>query len=393
MALVATLVGTGGSPGCSPGCSPAPFREHGRLSHPVFGRGGKQSHASFASLHCRQVPLTAVVPALVGLSLLTLHGVRRRQPHRKTPAKLQALRQLNEGQRKFWQTLDRMWNDEFLAAFPKETVGRVYEFMEYCKYERPIPKLPDHQECDPEYFPGLRAQPWWDKADCGDWLKKVEEGLPYVQGELATLLEENERLLIADSVSNDVMGAGWTGFRLQRLGSWLPKNCAQFPQTIQLLKEAGTPLASRGVLVARQMPRTGVAPHSDGRNCFLTAHFGLSVPEQCSITVGGVTRNWEEDGAVVFDTSFTHSTQNDSEEDRFVLIVDFWHPDLTQNEREALEYIYSCRTMWEQGKVQWKPEGFFETLEHYSAWGGAYTEEKNGLLSNSASTDFGGFKM
>merc|ERR1712107_265478 len=95
--------------------------------------------------------------------------------------------------------------------------------------------------------------------------------------------------------------------------------------------------------------------------------------------VGGETREWEEDGAIILDTSFRHSTRNDSDEDRFVLIVDFWHPDLTEAEREALEFIYDFRTKFEQGKIEYVPKvptGFFETLNMYSAWGGAYTEEK-----------------
>ncbi|CAE6922795.1 ASPHD1, partial [Symbiodinium sp. CCMP2456] len=70
------------------------------------------------------------------------------------------------------------------------------------------------------------------------------------------------------------------------------------------------------------------------RNFFLTAHFGLSVPPDCSITVGGDERPWKEDDCIVLDTSFLHSTKNESDEDRFVLVVDFWHPDLTVPERE-----------------------------------------------------------
>lgn len=269
--------------------------------------------------------------------------------------------------------------DVVIPEFGKENLTRVYEFISYCKYEQAIPTLPEFQEIDPEFFPGLTAKPWWAKKDCGEWLEKVIEGLPYVQGELADLLEEDEASLVADSTQNQVMGSGWSGFRLQRQGDWIQRNCLRFPRTVQLLQEAEAPLAMRGVIIARQTPGSGVAPHSDGRNMFLTAHFGLSVPDDCSITVGGDQREWEEDGVVVFDTSFVHSTENKSDEDRFVLIVDFWHPDLTEPECEALEYIYDFRTKFEQGKIKYVPKmptDFFETLKMYSAWGGAYTEEK-----------------
>lgn len=303
---------------------------------------------------------------------------------------------LTERQQQFWEMLAEDLEDDVVPAFGKEALSRVYEFIKYCKYEKEIPMLPEFQEVDPEFFPELRAKPWWDAAECGEWIEKVKAGLPYVQGELADLLEDNEKALISDSVQNYVMGNGWSGFRLQRLGDWLPKNCKQFPQTVQLLKEAKVPLAMRGVIVARQVPGTGVAPHSDGRNIFLTAHFGLSVPEDCDITVGGETRSWIEDGVVVFDTSFVHSTRNSSTEDRFVLIVDFWHPDLTEAEKEALEFIYDFRTKFEQGKIKYLPKmptDFFKTLEMYSAWGGAYTEEKVVKPESSLDNTLGGFML
>lgn len=293
------------------------------------------------------------------------------------------IKELTERQEQFWEMVDEDLEEEVIPEFGRDSLERVIEFTKYCKYEKAIPELQEHQEIDPEFFPGLRAKPWWDTADCGAWIDRVIEGLPYVQGELADLLEEQEEALISDSVQNDVMGTGWSGFRLQRLGDWIPKNCEQFPQTVQLLKESGAPLAMRGVIIARQVPGSGVAPHSDGRNFFLTAHFGLSIPEDCSITCGGQERKWEEDGCIVLDTSFKHSTRNDSDEDRFVLIVDFWHPDLTQPEREALEYIYDFRTKFEQGKVKYQPKmptDFWDTLYLYSAWGGAYTEEPSGKI-------------
>mmetsp|Transcript_52084 Transcript_52084/g.121504 ORF Transcript_52084/g.121504 Transcript_52084/m.121504 type:complete len:407 (-) Transcript_52084:163-1383(-) len=289
-------------------------------------------------------------------------------------------RELTDRQQQFWEMLEEDFEEDVVPEFGRENLLRVYEFIKYCKYEQEIPELPEMQEIDPEFFPGLRANPWWevDDIDKPEWVEQVVAGLPYVQGELADLLEDNEEYLISDSVQNDVMGGGWSGFRLRRLGTWLSRNCELFPKTVQLLKQSEVPLAMRGVIVARQAPGTGVQPHSDGRNFFLTAHFGLSVPPDCSITVGGEERPWKEDDCIILDTSFLHETKNESDEDRFVLVVDFWHPDLTIPEREALEWIYDFRNKFEQGKIKYVPklpDGFWETLYVYSAWGGAYTEE------------------
>jgi aspartyl/asparaginyl beta-hydroxylase (cupin superfamily) len=81
------------------------------------------------------------------------------------------------------------------------------------------------------------------------------------------------------------------------------------------------PLAVRGVCFARQEPGSGVAPHSDGRNFILTSHLGLKVPEGCWIKVGEEERSWEVGRLTTLDTSFTHSTGNDSKEDRHVSLI------------------------------------------------------------------------
>mmetsp|Transcript_10217 Transcript_10217/g.26337 ORF Transcript_10217/g.26337 Transcript_10217/m.26337 type:complete len:421 (-) Transcript_10217:93-1355(-) len=323
-----------------------------------------------------------------------LRGAAARRARPASATSRRALKELTDRQQEFWELLDEGFIEEVIPRFGRDTLDRVYEFMEYAKYQKAIPPLPEGQECDPEWFPGLTAKPWWQPEECGDWIRKVEEGLPYVQGELADFLEENEEALLADSVKNDVMGAGWSGFRLQRMGAWIQRNADRFPQTVQLLKDSGAPLAQRGVIIARQVPNSGVMPHSDGRNVFLTAHFGLSIPPDCSITVGGETRPWLEDKAVILDTSFTHSTRNDSDEDRFVLIVDFWHPELTEPEWEAVECIYDTRTKFEQGKIKGKElrGSFFDQLYQLSAQGGGKLPIGTTIGKEERSGTLGGFK-
>ena len=67
--------------------------------------------------------------------------------------------------------------------------------------------------------------------------------------------------------------------------------------------------------------------------------------------VGGVRKKWKEGKVVTIDTSFVHETKNEGEGDRYVLIVDFWHPELTEVERECLEFVYDLRNRFERGEV------------------------------------------
>lgn len=186
------------------------------------------------------------------------------------------------------------------------------------------------------------------------WAAELEKNAHIIQEEFQAKLDEQE-LFAADSVwQNQVMGAGWSAFRLQRLGVWNMDNCKEFPKTYELLRKLGIPLAVRGVCFARQAPGSGVQAHSDGRNFILTSHLGLKVPAECWIQVGEERRTWEEGKLLTLDTSFSHSTGNPSDEERHVLILDFWHPELTQAERAALEFVYDLRNKFEGGKIPFR---------------------------------------
>jgi aspartate beta-hydroxylase len=218
----------------------------------------------------------------------------------------------------------------------------------------PTGEAPGH-EASEEHVQGLTAKPFWDatnEPDLFPWAAKLEESAHIILSEFESNLQ-NSNTYASDSVwQNQVMGDGWSAIRLQRLGVWNSENCQRFPQTYELLRSLNIPLAVRGVCFARQAPGSGVQPHSDGRNFILTSHLGLKVPEGCWIQVGTERRGWDVGKLTTLDTSFLHSTGNQSAtDDRHVLIIDFWHPELTESERSALEFVYDLRNRFESGKV------------------------------------------
>ena len=220
----------------------------------------------------------------------------------------------------------------------------------------PQPATSGHEPSE-EHVEGLTAKPFWDVAadeKLFPWAAKLEAQADIIQQEFEEKLLGTAKFA-SDSVwQNQVMGTGWSAIRLQRLGVWNTENCAAFPNTYALLKELQIPLAVRGVCFARQAPQSGVQPHSDGRNFILTSHLGLQIPKDCWIKVGGEQRGWEKGKLTTLDTSFTHSTGNPSDEDRHVLIIDFWHPELTKAEIAALEFIYDLRNKFESGQVPFR---------------------------------------
>lgn len=104
--------------------------------------------------------------------------------------------------------------------------------------------------------------------------------------------------------------------------------------------------------------------HSDGRNFILTSHLGLKIPDRCWIQVGEERGGWTEGKLTTIDTSFRHSTGNPGDQERHVLILDFWHPELTEAERASLEFVYDLRNKFESGKVPFrKPRALGEQEE------------------------------
>lgn len=232
--------------------------------------------------------------------------------------------------------------------------------------------MPGHDPSE-EHVGGLTAKPFWDvAAESGQfpWAKELEANAEIIKEEFESKLAE-EKLFNADSVwQNQVMGAGWSAIRLQRLGIWNMDNCNEFPRTYELLRRLDVPFAVRGVCFARQAPGSGVQPHSDGRNFILTSHLGLKIPEGCWIEVGDERREWEEGKLTTLDTSFTHATGNPSKDDRHVLIIDFWHPELSEAERAALEFVYDLRNKFESGQVPVRKPKALEKQEKDGGLGG-----------------------
>jgi hypothetical protein len=160
-------------------------------------------------------------------------------------------------------------------------VDRIHRFVRCCRGQESFSPLGELHQPSEEYVAELRARPWWE-ADEFPWANSLQENSQVILEEFRKYLlldGSTSGSFAGDSAQMNIMGAGWSGVRLQRMGRWIPENCAKFPRTSQLLQELDIPIAVRGVIFARQLPGTGVAPHSDGRNFLLTCHFGVDVPE------------------------------------------------------------------------------------------------------------------
>ena len=134
-------------------------------------------------------------------------------------------------------------------------------------------------------------------------------------------------------------GPEWKTLGLQDRSVWSEELREEFPETIAALERNGVP--SCEVFFAKQGANSGLLAHSDKNNFIMTCHLGLDVPEgDCHIQVGNEKYYWKNGKCCVFDTSIFHRTRNDSDRVRYVLLIRFWHPDLTQLEIEMFKFIF-----------------------------------------------------
>lgn len=200
------------------------------------------------------------------------------------------------------------------------------------------------------YISGLSANPYHDvHSGAFQWLEDLEANSEKIRDELQAALMNPDIDKLGNSIwvpaaRDDAVayGPNWRTLVLQDRCTWEDTNTRLFPETVQTLQRSSAP--SVEVFFARQPPQTGIKPHTDNTNFILTAHLGLCVPEDAAwMQVGEHKKYWKNGKGLVADTSFIHSTANESEtEDRYVLIVRFWHPDLTASERCALQFLFDA---------------------------------------------------
>lgn len=196
------------------------------------------------------------------------------------------------------------------------------------------------------YYPDLPPAPWMETS-VHPGLKSLVGHIPCVREELVAWLESVSGSEFRPYVPQEMGGQwhklanspSWSSRHLGRRGEWNAELKA-LPITAAFLKQA--PLAecpphAPECFISRLAPGTVLPPHYGLSNIKLTAHLALQLPSSgCSITVGGVTREWNLDDFLLFDDSFIHTAQNASELHRTVLIFDVWHPQLSSEERHAL---------------------------------------------------------
>ncbi|MFA6232327.1 MAG: aspartyl/asparaginyl beta-hydroxylase domain-containing protein [Rhodanobacter sp.] len=199
------------------------------------------------------------------------------------------------------------------------------------------------------FFPGIASQPYYPRTHF-PWLEALEAGTDVVRDELRAVLAQGQQLeaflgqapapagqgMLRSTGARD---AAWDAYFFYRHGVRYDDHCARCPQTTALLD--ALPLVrirdhAPETLFSILTPGSHILPHTGVTNTRLVTHLPLIVPPDCAIRVGGEEHVWQEGRCVTFDDTWEHEAWNRSEQTRVVLILDSWHPDLSEAERAAV---------------------------------------------------------
>ncbi|XP_071340499.1 aspartyl/asparaginyl beta-hydroxylase-like isoform X10 [Trachinotus anak] len=190
---------------------------------------------------------------------------------------------------------------------------------------------------------GLKAQPWWTPKETGytDLVKMLERNWKTIRDEALAVMDQNTGLFIPEEENLREKGE-WGQYTLWQQGRKVGNSCQGVPKTCSLLERytEATGCKRGQIKFSVMQPGTHVWPHTGPTNCRLRMHLGLVIPKQgCRIRCTNQTRVWEEGKVLIFDDSFEHEVWQDADSYRLIFIVDVWHPELTQNQRQTLSPI------------------------------------------------------
>ena len=245
---------------------------------------------------------------------------------------------------------------EAARAAAGQAPERVLRFLKDFHGLQRAPRAHPKQQPGWLFFPGIRAQPWFEPLDF-PWTTGVAQRWESVANDYRGLMESEARagpymrsdMGLPSSWNHLADQMTWSAFHLYRGGQPDGQLLTQCDATMSALRDV--PLArAQGhapeVFFSVLQPGIHIPPHVGLTNAKLTVHLPLWIPDNCGIRVGGETRRWRIGECLIFDDSFEHEAWNRSAEPRVVLIFEIWHPDLTAPEIRALQAIIACTDDW-----------------------------------------------
>lgn len=213
----------------------------------------------------------------------------------------------------------------------------------------------------PENIPDLRAMHTWPR-EALPWMKEVEKHHGKILEELLSVRAESSQGQRSGfqpyrdpekGFKSDIKAVDGVGIEGVDTGAWnvlylylnhkrFEENCVRFPETLKAIEEA-FPRQYSHAFFSALTPGSHIMKHHGPSNRMLRCWLPICGLEGFKLRVGDTIVEPKAGEAFAWDHSFEHEAWHEGPETRVVLIVDIWHPDLSDAEVGFLRTMQNCR--------------------------------------------------
>ncbi|WP_387489376.1 aspartyl/asparaginyl beta-hydroxylase domain-containing protein [Photorhabdus sp. RM96S] len=165
----------------------------------------------------------------------------------------------------------------------------------------------------------------------------LESHFDIIREEVVALQNKARQQAFCD-VEEPLIDAGrWQEIVFFEAGTRSKKSCELLPKTSSVLDALPLEVKEAGVIMLSMLdPQTHIVPHCGHTNGRLRVHMGISIPNDVVMRVKEEYVTWTEGQCLVIDDSYEHEVWHYGETPRIVLIVDIFHPQLSEADKERL---------------------------------------------------------
>ena len=173
--------------------------------------------------------------------------------------------------------------------------------------------VPNKPYIDSSYFPDIQIFK-------DNWETIRDEA---INASRAGQVKKSEKL--DDLAFNSFFRTGWKRFYIKWYKDYLPSAQELCPKTVELLKQAPSVKAAMFTMLP---PGATLVRHRDPYAGSIRYHLGLSTPnsDECFIRVDGEDYSWRDGEGVLFDETFIHHAENNTDVDRLIFFCDIERP-------------------------------------------------------------------
>ena len=229
-----------------------------------------------------------------------------------------------------------------LDDIPYLTKFRCLKYIEDKYYEKyNIEKITNYicSNETPKKYSGLRFKPFWDLPQINNYLLKNKET---ILKELNSLNFESDFEEIGNNEHNlhssEYLNNNWTAFHLVKKFHNVYENQQKCPLTTTIIQNMPNFFGS--VFFSALKGGAKIPKHTGATNINLTCLLGLKNLEETVFNVNGEEKKWGDHEIIIFDDSFEHDVINTGKSTRIILIIEIFHPDLNEIEREMFQNMY-----------------------------------------------------